>query len=902
VTTKLNQLAELGQSVWLDYIRRSFTLDGGLARLVNQGVRGVTSNPAIFEKAIAGNDDYDGQLRSLKEQGLTTREVYEVLAIEDIRNAADTLRAVYEATRGGDGYVSLEVSPELADDADGTVVEARRLYAAVGRPNLVIRVPATPAGLLAIRQLIGEGINVNVTLIFSVAQYDAVAEAYIAGLEMLADSGRSLSGVTSVASLFVSRVDSKLDAQLTALGTPQAMALRGKIALANAKVAYQHFKVIFTGPRWQRLAVMGARLQRPLWASTSTKNANYPDTLYVDNLMGPHTVNTLPPKTLEAFQKHGTVAATVEDGLDEARAQLAALSTFGVDLDASMEELLREGVAKFVKPFSSLMQAIEDKMRRLSKERYAVALGAYQTAVDVALREVADGDVLRRIKDHDFHVWRDDPTEIANRLGWLEEPAIMRRHLSRVTDLVDQVRGDGYTDVLLLGMGGSSLAPDVYSRVFGAAPGYLRLGILDSTDPGAVLAAIARLDLTKTLFIVASKSGGTAETLSFYKVFYSRVAEIVGRAGAGEHFVAITDPGSKLIPEAAAHDFRAVLINDPTLGGRYSALSFFGLVPAGLLGIDLATFLDRALGVREGSVALELGVTLGELARAGRDKLTLLASPQLANFGDWVEQLVAESTGKDGEGILPVVGETVARPDVYGDDRLFVVLRVEGDDAGRGAVAALKIAGHPVIEMTLRDRYDLGEQIYIWELATAVAGHRLGIQPFDQPNVEAAKVLARRMITAYAETGALPKAETANVSAEALDAFLGQVRPGDYVALQAYVQPTEATTQALHGLRMEIRDRYRVATTVGYGPRYLHSTGQLHKGDRGNGLFIQFTSDAPRDLAIPIDAGAAGSDISFGVLVRAQALGDQQALLDNGRRVIHFHLTGDVAAGIRALS
>ncbi|MCD6286489.1 MAG: bifunctional transaldolase/phosoglucose isomerase, partial [Anaerolineae bacterium] len=777
----------------------------------------------------------------------------------------------------------------------------RRLRAAIARPNVFIKVPATPEGVAAIKTLIGEGINVNATLIFSLEQYDAVAEAYIAGLERLAAAGGDLAEVTSVASLFVSRVDAKVDARLDELGTPEAQSLKGKIALANAKISYRHFKQIFSGERWETLAALGASYQRPLWASTSTKNPDYPDTLYVDGLIGPHTVNTAPPKTLDAFLDHGTVAVTVETGLAEARAQLDQLAALGINLDGAMQELLDEGVAKFVTPFSSLMRSIEDKIRRLSRDRFSAALGTCASDVAVALDEMAQDAILTRIKDHDFFVWQPDPTEIANRLGWLEEPAVMRRHLSVITDLVDEVRGDGYTDVLLLGMGGSSLAADVYSTVFGAREGYLNLAILDSTDPGAVLAYEQQLDLSKTLFIVASKSGGTAETLSFYKYFYNKVAGVAGVDRAGEHFLAITDPGSKLLTEADAHHFRAVMINDPTLGGRYSALSYFGLVPAGLLGVDLAEFLDRALGVRDGAVAVELGAIIGELAKTGRDKLTLVTSPQLANFGDWVEQLVAESTGKDGVGILPVVGEPLASPDLYGDDRLFVSLRIDGDTSDRAALDALAAAGHPVVEMTLRDRYDLGEQIYIWELATAVAGYRLGIQPFNQPNVEAAKVLARQMIAMYQEQGALPEAEQAPVTVDVLNNFLAQVQPGDYLSMQAYVQPTEATTAALQALRLQLRERTKVATTVGYGPRYLHSTGQLHKGDGGGGLFIQFTSDVLEDVGIPDVAGETGGAMSFGVLIRAQALGEQQALLNNNRRVIHFHLGVDVVAGIRSL-
>lgn len=905
---KLKRLADLGQSIWLDYIRRSFTLGGGLADLVNQGVRGVTSNPSIFEKAIAGSDDYDAQLAALAVEMTSPQAVYEALALEDIRNAADTLRVVYQATDGMDGFVSLEVSPDLAYETEQTIAEARRLFAAADRPNVLIKVPATPQGIPAIKTLIGEGININVTLIFSLDQYDAVAEAYISGLEALAARGGDLSQVASVASLFISRLDVKVDERLRALGTPDAEALLGKIGLANAKVTYQHFKDIFSGERWEKLVAQGARYQRPLWASTSTKDPAYPDTLYIDNLIGPHTVNTTPPETLDAFLDHGQVAETVDVGLDEARARLDRLSTIGVDLDTVMAELLEEGVTKFVKPFASLMDSIEVKVRTMRLERFGARLGDDEPKVAAARARMQADNILKRIRSHDFLVWDTDPTEIANRLGWLEAPAAFRTHVDRVTDFVDAVRADGYTHVLLLGMGGSSLAPDVFSRVFGPAEDYLALDILDSTHPGAVLAYERKLDPSKTLFVVASKSGGTAETLSFYKYFYNRVVEAVGEAAAGAHFAAITDPGSKLLGEAEARGFRKVFINDPTLGGRYSAFSYFGLVPAGLLGVDLATLLDRALDVADGAVAFELGAIMGVLAKAGRDKLTLVTPPGLVNFGDWVEQLVAESTGKRGVGILPVVDEPLATSaeiadgKVYGDDRLFVVLQLGDDGVDPAQVAALVQAGHPVVELKLRDVYDVGEQIYTWELATAIAGHLLGIQPFNQPNVEAAKKLARKMIETYQTEGTLPEVETSPLTTEALDAFLAEADAGDYLALQAYVQPTPETTEALQALRLAMRDRTKLATTVGYGPRYLHSTGQLHKGDGGNGLFIQFTSDATQDAGIPDEAGSSASSISFGVLVRAQALGDYQALVDAGRRVIHFRLGDDVAPTLRAFA
>jgi len=921
--TRLHQLAKLGQAIWFDYIRRSFITSGDLQALIDEGLRGVTSNPSIFEKAIAGSTDYDDALHRLVEEGKTAEEIYEELALDDIQQAADLLRPVYDETSGADGYVSLEVSPDLAYDTEGTMAEARRLFAALDRPNVMIKVPATPDGIASVKTLIGDRVNVNVTLIFSLAQYEAVAEAYIAGLEKLAANGGDVSQVASVASFFISRVDTAVDRQLDELirsrsdslqsPIPNPQSLQGKIAVANAKVAYDRFREIFGGPRWERLAAQGARVQRPLWASTSTKNPLYPDTLYVDGLIGSDTVNTVPPATLNAFRDHGTVALSLESDVDEARAQLARLAEVGVGLDAVTQHLQDEGVAKFTKSFEALMASIAEKREQLlvGWQHQTVSLGSYQAAVHDALAEMRDNRVMARIWAHDHTVWKPEPTEITNRLGWLHTAEVVLENLARLEGLVEAMRAAGYTDALLLGMGGSSLAPEVFRKALGLKDGYLDLAVLDSTDPGAVLAEAERLDLSRTLFIVATKSGGTVETLSFFKFFYNRVVDEVGMKQAGEHFIAITDPGSKLADLAKRYGFRAIFLNDPNIGGRYSALSYFGLVPAALVGVDVGLLLGRALAATCGSepcVTVEdnpgawLGAILRELAKAGRDKVTFTVSPAIASFGDWVEQLIAESTGKEGEGILPVVGEPPGPPEVYGNDRLFIQIRLEDDETHDAAIQALEEAGHPVVRLNLHDRYDLGGQFFLWEMATAVTGHRLGINPFDQPNVEAAKVLARQMVAEYTEKGALPSSESAPLTAEALNEFLAQAQPGDYIALQAYLQPTVETDAALAALRLRLRDRYRLATTVGYGPRFLHSTGQLHKGDAGRGLFVQFTADDLRDAPIPDEAGAPESSITFGVLKAAQALGDRQALLDVGRRVIAFHLGDDVVGGLTRLS
>ena len=530
--------------------------------------------------------------------------------------------------------------------------------------------------------------------------------------------------------------------------------------------------------------------------------------------------------------------------------------------------------------------------------------------VQRASERLAAERVYERILARDHTVWRPDPTEIANRLGWLDSPRVMRDAIGSIGQFFDAVRAEGYTRALLLGMGGSSLAPEVLRAIFGVADGFLDLSVLDSTQPAAVLAKARTLDPARTLFLPATKSGGTVETLSLLKYFYNRTADALGPAQAGRHFAAVTDPGSGL--EALAHrlGFRHIFCNDPNIGGRYSALSHYGLVAAGAIGADLGRLLDRAeRAMANPQPSIQLGAFLGAGAVAGRDKLTLIASPAARPLGAWIEQLIAESTGKDGKGLLPVDLEPECAAHAYGADRLFVHLRLDaGADTRAHAVAA---AGHPLLCLQLADAYDLGAAFFHWEMATAIAGFFLGLHPFDQPDVEAAKEQARRMVAAYQQCGALPAPAPDLVDGLALygpvqgttlpEALTHFLAGGEYIALQAQLPPTPATTAALQDVRHQLLVRTGLATTLGFGPRYLHSTGQLHKGDAGRGLFIQLTADLVADAPIPDEAGAAASSITFGVLAEAQALGDRQALLDRGRAVLRIHLGADIAAGIAQL-
>jgi len=854
----LFRLRALGQSAWLDYIRRGLITSGGLKRLVDEyAIAGVTSNPTILNKAISGSSDYDDALRSLVESGeRDPKAIFLCLAIEDIGMTADVLRPVHEEAKGGDGFASLEVSPDLARDTEATVREGLSLFRGLARPNVMIKVPGTPEGLPAIEELTRQGVNINVTLLFDVKAYEKAALAYIAGLERRLEAGESIKSVAGVASFFVSRVDTAVDALL-----PEGSPLRGKVAIANAKLAYERFRNLFSGPRWQRLAAAGGRLQRPLWASTGTKNPSYSDVLYVEELIGADTVNTMPESTMQAFADHGRVRQTLEAELEEAEMTIGVLPELGVDLAAVMAKLLEDGLAAFQKDFEKLLAGIEAKCEKIvaADGRPQVNLGPLATPLEERLSDMEKAEVPRRIWASDHTVWQHDPTEITDRLGWLRLPEKMHEHMDQLQAFAESCAE--FERIVLLGMGGSSLAPEVFSTTFGGKP----LTVLDTTHPEAVLAAEKGGDLKSALFIVASKSGGTVETLSHFAYFFDRVRD-------SRQFVAITDPGTTLEALARMKGFRRVFLNPPDIGGRYSALSYFGLVPAALIGADVHDLLDAAEemacacadcvpGVE--NPGLWLGAVIGEATKAGRDKLTLLFPDEVSAFGAWLEQLIAESTGKEGTGIVPVDGEPPGAPVVYGDDRLFVSLGVE-------------TALEPSVIIPFEGVQKLGAEFFRWEFATAVAGHVLGIHPFDQPNVQAAKDATRRLL----EAGDLPTEPYGDLAA-----LLEQVRPGDYLAIQAYLPRTPDNASRLQAARVKLRDRHRVATTVGFGPRFLHSTGQLHKGGPPSGVFIQVVDEPSVDLDIP------GKPFTFRRLLDAQSAGDLQALRARGRRVARVRLS-----------
>jgi transaldolase/glucose-6-phosphate isomerase len=893
-------------------MERKLLTTGALQKMIDEDdLRGMTSNPTIFEKAIGGSEDYDGQLRMLASQGKSREEIYDELTIEDIGNAADVFRPVYDKTNGEDGFVSLEVSPLLAQKTGETVAEAKRLFARLARPNVMIKIPATPEGIPAIEQSIAAGININVTLIFSNEVYAQVIEAYLRGLEARAARGEAIGQIASVASFFVSRIDSAADKQMEAKAKddPSVEALMGKIAIANAKMAYRLFRQVFTSERFLKLRDLGARVQRPLWASTGTKNPKYSDVLYVESLIGADTVNTLPPATFLAFRDHGRVELTIEEDLDDARRTLAAFQEKGFSLDAITEKLTADGVTSFNESFESLILTIEAR-RDAAVRGLPDRLTLHNVSgLDETFARVEKEKFVSRIWAREAALWKSDDAHrkiISNSLGWLSAPETMLAHAREIVAFADEVRGE-FSHVVVLGMGGSSLCAEVVRHVFGKREGYPELLVLDSTVPEAVSALEAHIDVARTLFIVASKSGTTTEPVMFHRYFYDRVKAVKGDR-AGESFIAITDPDTQMVADAQRDRFRKTFLNMADIGGRYSALSYFGIVPMALAGVDVVQLLDRAVHaahvstipqVRKNPAAL-LGAVLGGMALQRRDKLTLITPRPLDTLGLWIEQLIAESTGKEGKGIVPVAGEPPLAPNEYGDDRLFVAVRVRGDADGTSSrLRELDAAGLPVVDLVLDDPLDLGEIFFVWEFATAVAGAVLGVDSFDQPNVQESKDNTKRLLEELKSKGTMTaKVEGKRVlvsDSDSIAALLSKVKPGDYVALTEYFGETHARDQKVAAIRETLARELRVATTTGYGPRFLHSTGQLHKGGGDNGVFLQLSGGPKLDLPIP------GEPFGFPDLVRAQAIGDFESLVSRNRRALSVNLGEDVEAGLQQL-
>ncbi len=935
-----------GQSIWFDGLTRELIKTGELQRLIDdQGVVGVTMNPATLERAIGEGLHYDDAIRDLLE--LDAGECLDRLFIDDVQKAADILRPIYDRTDGVDGYVSFDMSATVAQTPEARLSEARRLFEAVNRPNAMIKILGRPSNLTPIEEALFAGVNVNVMLLFSVRNYAEVAECYIHALERRLIAGLPVDRIASVASISLSPIDATIDKNLE--NNIRAAQMRGdlarvgannhilgKVGIATAKAAYRRFQELSHSDRFAPLREAGARVQRLAWLDVTPTNAAYSVAMYLDALVGPETVAMLSKPTLPAFAKHKPEAPTLLQGMEEGLGTLARLNEVGIDLDVVARQLQGDSVDAFIEAFNKLIARVEGKRKSLISgymSRQKLVLGRYRSAVETEIKRLRGLKAITRTWAIDATLWKDTPEHvksITSRLGWLTVASDGRIDRGRLSDLRDESRRLGWKHVVLLGMGGSSLAPEVLWKVFGQQDGFPALLVLDSTDPESIHFVEKTVDLAKTVFIVASKSGTTIETLSMQRYFYEKY-----KAKGGDHFIAITDPGSKLEGWAGELSFRHTVLNPADIGGRYSALSYFGMVPAALIGLNFEAILDKSVEMQNACGSnvmgvnhpgLWLGTVMGVLAQQGRDKLTILSSPEIASFGDWAEQLIAESTGKEGKGIIPVTGAPAGAPREYDDDRLFVYLRLDGSTNNPDAqVKALQEAGQPVVTLEMRDKSDIGAEFFRWEYATSVAGIVFGINPFDEPNVTESKENTSRLLAIHKQEGRLPEelpaltedglslyangamasllrelAEQHHYEASELEsliaAFFTLARPGDYISLMAYLRQSPEAIKALETVRARVRATFRRAVTLGFGPRFLHSTGQLHKGGPNRTLFVQFTVADADDPPIP------KAPYGFATLKQAQAAGDIQALQNKGRLIIRLHMANGLDKGLKKLA
>lgn len=911
---KSKELHQLKQSIWFDNIGRNLIENGWLKdQIEKEVIFGLTSNPSIFKKAITNGTGYSMDIQSMSWAGLETKSIYERLVIEDIRNVSDLLYPTYEATRQVDGYVSLEVDPENANNSGLTIEEAKRLWKLVDRKNLMIKVPATRAGIPAVKELIASGINVNITLIFSVKRYLEVIDAYFSGLEERIKNNLPINQIHSVASLFVSRLDVKIESKVADIiqsgkvSGNEVQPYLGKLAILNARYVYEEFNDSRKSERFKKIAEKGGNIQRPLWASTGTKNANYSDVLYVEGLILPDTVNTVPPHTLKAFLDHGKCdVVTYSIGKSEFRNLENKLKDIGVNFKEVWIELEEEGVAAFISAQEDLLEAINNQRNIFQR-----SIGGLNAQIEKRMKALESGGFPASFFAPDAALWTKETSEVdevLHRLGWIDAPILSRAIINEAEDLLKGLIKDGFTHALVLGMGGSSLAPEVFSKVFKeeekSREKGLILSILDSTDPIQIDEKTRDIPIGKTLFIISSKSGTTAEVKALLAYFWELVEE-VNENSPGEHFVIITDPGTSLEKLGLDKGFRKVFNADPNVGGRYSALTAFGIVPLVLAGIDGHKFLNAANRMRikcsrlspvEKNPGFALGSVITEAYFDDRDKVTILTDPVYNAFGSWLEQLVAESSGKSGKGILPIDREPIVPAADYSNDRIFYYLRSSGKLDG--LVDALIDLNHPVIVSYLNDKFDLAAEIYKWEIAIAAACSFIQVNPFNQPNVQESKLITHGMISAYKQNPILEEGnllfsnseysvygnmEVEQTIKEIADKFF-TINSGDYISINAFLPRIEAYENILQQLRKYLLDKYSVPVTLGFGPRFLHSTGQLHKGGKNNGLFLIISQDTPIDFKIP------GEGMNFSVLEKAQALGDMQALEKNNRRVLRIDL------------
>lgn len=917
----LHKIQGFGQSVWLNYLRRAFLESGELSDLLSVGISGITSSPALFAKAITHSADYDQVLQQQVAAGMPVKSIFEALLVDDMQRAADCLHPAHERSGGLDGFVSMELDPAWMYDAMNMVAEAQRLLRAVDRSNVMIEIPATEAGFEAIQALTADGVSINVTHIFAVEQYELASKAYTAGLETFVKTHSAWRiAPSSVASFSLNRIDSYVDALLKEAGLVE---LCGLTAIALAKVAYGRYQALFQGPQWEALAKFGARPLRLKWTRLTPRQFHYDELHYVLALIGPDTVTTLSPATLNALREHAAIAPTLENWMQRAPDHLAQIKGSGIDLAEVARALQRNSLAAYDRQFQELINSVGQKRQQLEEgwQRLHAALGEYEPIVDKALQQVCERHLIRRLWAEDVTLWPQKKTN-GRHLGWLKSVTRMQENAPHLLKFTRQLRQDGFTSVLIVGMGHAVTAGDVLVRMLGQEStlhpwrrGHEALFVrtLDTIDPAAVRQQVNQLNMQRTLVVLAGKTGMCRETQALARYLAARVGVVVGDDAVSSHFAAITTRGSWLANWASTHNLRNIFYDDPAIDEAFAALSYFGLVPAALAGVDVLSILDQALAMqgnasscnwptRGDNMAAQLGTILAILTKAGRNKLTLILSPSVLPFGHWVARFVATGIGKQEQGIVPIVEESVGEPAVYGADRFFVHVRLRGEGQHDAPLAAIQAAGHPLVTIHLTDPCELGGWFFVWEMALAVAAVQLHVNPFTQPQLAFIESQTSQVLANFAQNGSWPLSKAAPISWESLDTFLSKAESGDFVALQVFAPRSVENDRVLGSLQCRIRDRYQLATTVDYEPASHHTNSLLHNGGAKGGHFVQFIGPMPvPDEMIPTARNLPPDAPSFGALQRAQALAVRGLLREQGRPFMRFYCEKGIALDVLPL-
>lgn len=899
----IQSVHSLGQSLWLDNVRRDSLDSDELAGRVAAGeLRGVTSNLTNFESAILSSEKYSVDLRRFAQAGWTADRIFDQLVIDDIRAAADAFLPLFEQTNGDDGFVSIEVNPEFADDTNGTIEETMRLWDVVNRPNAMISIPATLAGLSAIESSIRAGINVNATLIFSLERYIEVMEAYMSGLEGRLEDGGSLDHVSSVASFFVSRIDTALDERLKEIiqrgeaEGERASSLLGKVAIANSKLAYAQFVATFQGERFQSLATRGARVQRPLWASTSMKSPEYPDTYYVDHLIGPDTINTLSEATLKAFIDHGTPELTLTENISTARSRLQALDDLGISLYAVAEQLEKQGVSELSASYRSILGTIEEKAVTFQKE-----FAALEPKMQETLAELERDEVGKRLWQEDATLWveRDrEKAQVRRWLGWLSEPAKMSTAVAELTRFAEAL-DPAITTLVLIGSGGGTFTAEMLARIL-ASPNGIDLHTICTANPDDIRAIKREIAPEATLYLLLDSSSGDGIEEHLLSTFWEQAVRKLEEQ-AGDHFIVIAKEDSKIHNWAVEQGIQKIIEADNQDDLCLSPFNWTSLLPAALTGADIQSFVQGGVDMTRAcgplvdvaqNPGLFLSSVLAAAFRSGRDKVTLFADPPLEPTLKWIQSLLMAGRGRKENGFITIRDESPGSGDVYGDDRLFVYLRVSGALDRR--LAEWIRADIPVLVLETSTKTEaIGEMLVQWQIGAAIAQHLISVNPTDLDALQRSRAELQHILHRLERKGELPQADplwqgdgvqlraasrglkfTGDGLSEVADFILTESQEAGGLGLRLFTPMSKTLQGKVRRLRHALRNQLGLFS--------LASSAECDLGSKDI-IYLILMVKPRKDEAIP------GKTYTFGQLFEGQALSDLAAIKDYGSPVLYLY-------------